>query len=275
MQIKNLKDELDFYKKRILSLEKEKQDDLKKSEENYDTLINNMHVEFKHQLEKCEQDRLKSLSDLEKELVKQRERTLKLLAEKDAELEQFKNNGGLLMKKSPSRQIVDDNKEANSIETTVEVSSDLDDDLNEKLNALQDSTQYIMYNNAGMDSEPNRLLYFNEQNAYKEMELNKLRMLKSDLEYKLKQTNDEHSVDLDRLQNQIAILKEEIERLKLNHTRNELNGANLEYIKNVVFNFMTTKDQNVKLSMVNAITQILQFTKNEKQRLQSISNKLM
>ena len=86
-----------------------------------------------------------------------------------------------------------------------------------KLNALQNSTQYIMVNNSVNDSEPNRLLYFNEQNAYKEMELNKLRLLKSDLEYKFKQTNDEHSVDLDRLQNQIAILKEEIERLKLHH----------------------------------------------------------
>ena len=258
-----------------MSLEKEKQDELKLNVETYETVMNNMRVEFKHQLDKCEQDRFKSLSDLEKELVKQRERTLKLLAEKDAELEHFRS-GGILMKKSPSRQTVNDNKvEVNSVETPFEVSSDLDEDFNEKLNALQNSTQYIMVNNSVNDSEPNRLLYFNEQNAYKEMELNKLRLLKSDLEYKFKQTNDEHSVDLDRLQNQIAILKEEIERLKLNHTRNELNGANLEYIKNVVFNFMTTKDQNVKLSMINAITQILQFTKNEKQRLQSISNKII
>jgi hypothetical protein len=106
------------------------------------------------------------------------------------------------------------------------------------------------------------------------MELNKLRMVKNDLEYKLKQTNDEHSVDLERLQNQIGILKQEIERLKLNSSRNELNGANFEYIKNVVFNFMTTKDESVRLSMINAISQILKFTKNEKQRLHSVSNSL-
>ena len=277
-QIKNLKDELDFFKKRVMSIEKEKQEAFKAKEEANESLVNAMRLEFKQQLEKCEQERLKSLSDLEKELVKQRERTLKLLAEKDAELERFKHGTGasLLLKKSPSRQIDDDQHDETTEEENNDehFSDDLDDAFNEKLNAFSNSKHAIANNGCGNESEPTRLLYFNEQNAYKDMELNKLRVLKSDLEYKLKQTNDEHSVDIDRLQNQISILKQEIERLKLNHSRNELNGANLEYIKNVVFNFMTTKDQNVKLSMANAITQILQFSKNEKQRLQSLSNKL-
>ena len=232
-----------------------------------------MRIDFKQQLDKSEQERLKSINDLEKELVKQRERTLKLLADKDAELERFKSS--YVMKKSPSRQTTE---EINSItEKSIEDLPESADDDEEKDfgDKFNNSHFNVMTNSGTSESEPNRILYFNEQNAYKEIELNKLRLLKSDLEYKLKQTNDEHSVDIDRLQNQILILKQEIERLKLNQSRNELNGANLEYIKNVVFNFMTTKDQNVKVSMINAITQILQFTKNEKQRLQSISNKLV
>ena len=235
--------------------------------------MNSLRIDFKQQLDKSEQDRLKGLNDLEKELIKQRERTLKLIAEKDAELDRLKS--GYMMKKSPSRQTIDENDGKNQDQikekTTAELVDDYDnEDLNEKLN-----NSNFMMRNTGGENESNRILYFNEQNAYKELELNKLRVLKADLEYKLKQTNDEHSVDIDRFQNQILILKQEIERLKLNHARDEMNGANLEYIKNVIFNFMTTKDNNVKLSMINAITQILQFTKNEKQRLHSISSKLV
>jgi len=235
--------------------------------------LNSLRIDFKQQLDKSEQDRLKGLNDLEKELIKQRERTLKLIAEKDAELDRLKS--GYMMKKSPSRQTIDENDGKNQDQikekTTAELVDDYDnEDLNEKLN-----NSNFMMRNTGGENESNRILYFNEQNAYKELELNKLRVLKADLEYKLKQTNDEHSVDIDRFQNQILILKQEIERLKLNHARDEMNGANLEYIKNVIFNFMTTKDNNVKLSMINAITQILQFTKNEKQRLHSISSKLV
>lgn len=117
------------------------------------------------------------------------------------------------------------------------------------------------------NSENNRIIHYSQETAYKDIELNKLRHAKSQLEYCLKQNNDEHSVDIDRFQTQINVLKEEIERLKLNESRDDLNRANLEYVKNVVFNFMTTKDNNVKLSMQTALTQILKFTKNERQKL--------
>lgn len=116
----------------------------------------------------------------------------------------------------------------------------------------------------------NYMLYYNQQLAYKDNELNKLRLAKSDLEYKIKQLMDEHSVDIDRMQAQIGLLKDEIERCKLNDARNDLNRENLEYIKNVVFNYMTTRDQNVKMSMANAIVQILKFTKSEKTKLNQL-----
>ncbi len=103
------------------------------------------------------------------------------------------------------------------------------------------------------------------------MELTKLRSYRSDLEYKLKQTNDEHSVEIERYQTQMSVLKQEIERLNLVMERQDLNGANLEYVKNVVYNFMTTKDRNVKISMQDALTQILKFSQMEKQRLKSVS----
>jgi hypothetical protein len=120
-------------------------------------------------------------------------------------------------------------------------------------------------------SSTSRNIHFSQEHAYKEMELTKLRSYRSDLEYKLKQTNDEHSVEIERYQTQMSVLKQEIERLNLVMERQDLNGANLEYVKNVVYNFMTTKDRNVKISMQDALTQILKFSQMEKQRLKSVS----
>lgn len=118
----------------------------------------------------------------------------------------------------------------------------------------------------------NYMLYYNQQLAYKDSELNKLRVAKSDLEYKLKQLVDEHSVDIERMQAQIGLLKDEIERCKLNDARVDLNRENLEYIKNVVFNYMTARDANVRASMINAIIQILKFSKSEKMKLNQLMN---
>lgn len=118
----------------------------------------------------------------------------------------------------------------------------------------------------------NYMLYYNQQLAYKDSELNRLRVAKSDLEYKLKQLADEHSVDIERMQAQIGLLKDEIERCKLNDARVDLNRENLEYIKNVVFNYMTARDANVRASMINAIIQILKFSKSEKMKLNQMMN---
>jgi hypothetical protein len=230
-----------------------------------------MRIDLKQQLDKCEQERLKSLGDLESEMLKQRERTLKLVAEKDIELSMYRREGHVA-KKLPSRLLVEES-ELNNSDNEDRVGNENGE--NEDSDETNPANSFMLLNtNTTNDHEPKHILYYSQQIAYRETELNKLRLLKHDLEYKLKQTNDEHSVDIDRLLNQILILKQEIERLKLNQTRNDLNGANLEYIKNVVYNFMTTKDNNVKMSMINAITQILQFTQSEKQRLHSISNKL-
>ena len=107
--------------------------------------------------------------------------------------------------------------------------------------------------NEYLNNENQRIIHYSQENAYKETELNKLRTLKAELEYRMKQINDEHSVDIERFQQQIGLFKKEIERMKLNEERGGMNNENMEYVKNVVFNFMTTKDENVKQSMQLAL----------------------
>ena len=142
-----------------------------------------------------------------------------------------------------------------------------------KKEAAQKNSESADENIVPNQNASSMLLVYNQQNAYKDSELNKLRVNNKELEYRLKKTFDEHSVDLDRLQSQIHLLKEEIERLKLNQSRTEMNtnsSENLEYIKNVVYNYMTTKDQQVRINMIGAIMQILKFSRSEKQKIQSL-----
>lgn len=253
-ELKKLKQEVDSLKLRLIVVEREKVDEIEKLKLQHDNLNSEIRNEYKLQLEKLEASRLKSINDLEKELVKQRERTFKLLAEKDSELEKCKfkylnnnnNNTGIVKEENTS-----DSLESNNTSPDINVIPNGD------------------HLNNGSESHQSSLIYYSQQNAYKDTELNKLRQAKISLEYKLKQTIDENSVESDRYQSQINLLKQEIERLKLNTSRNELNGSNLEYIKNVVFNYMTTKDNNIKLNLTNSIVQILHFSKAEKQKIQS------
>lgn len=253
-------------KKRLILLEKEKQEDIINQKELHEKNVKELTCDFKLQLEKCEHDRLKSLNDLEKELIKQRERTLKLLKEKDTEIEHMRNifSSG----SQPNTPTLPRNKSRKNSSINGDITNEHQENDIDSLEVVKENVAINLLNNNDSTVTPNRILHYSQQTAYRDIELNKLRLAKSDLEYRLKQTYDEHSVDIDRLQSQISLLKEEIERLKLNQSRYELNGENLEYIKNVIYNYLTTKDTNVKISMINAIMQILKFTKNEKQKLQ-------
>jgi GRIP and coiled-coil domain-containing protein 1 len=255
-QIKKLKDELENLKKILITNETKYNQDLNSLKILNEKQSNDLRLEFKCQLEKQENERFKIVNDLEKELIKQRERTVKLLDEKENELQQYreKNNVKFITK-------------SNNINTDLSLNVSVEHVYDENNKSPQASPKH---NNKIL--EANRLIYFSQETAYKDTELNKLRLAKSELEYKFKNSLDEHSVDIERLLSQINVLKQEIERLKLNQSRNEMNNSNLEYIKNVVFNYMTTKDANVKQSMQTAITQILHFTKSEKQRLTSASS---
>lgn len=255
-QIKKLKDELENLKKISITNETKYNQELNNLTILNEKQSNDLRLEFKCQLEKQENERYKIVNDLEKELIKQRERTVKLLDEKENELQQYreKNNVKFITK-------------SNNINTDLGLNVSVEHVYDENNKSPQASPKH---NNKIL--EANRLIYFSQETAYKDTELNKLRLAKSELEYKFKNSLDEHSVDIERLLSQINVLKQEIERLKLNQSRNEMNNSNLEYIKNVVFNYMTTKDANVKQSMQTAITQILHFTKSEKQRLTSASS---
>jgi hypothetical protein len=65
------------------------------------------------------------------------------------------------------------------------------------------------------------LLHYSQELAFKDAELLKLRKLKNDLEYRIKNLISDNETELDNYRKQINLLKLEIERLKLNSTRLE------------------------------------------------------
>jgi hypothetical protein len=272
LQCQKLRDECETLRKRVQFIEREKLSEAEALSKHYLTKQNELRNDFKSQVERIQSEQAKVYSDLEKELVKQRERTVKLIAEKDAELESLKNS---------VRKIRSGSLEVPNSAMTKSLSGSLKDEGDSKsiqespadsLNHVESVSQHETVTNS--ISNNSMLLYYNQQNAYKDTELNKLRLAYKDLEYRLKHVVDENSVDLERLQAQSKLLKEEIERLKLNHSRAEMDSSeNLEYIKNVVFQYMTSKDQTVRANMIVAIMQILQFTRSEKQKMQSLIGK--
>ena len=61
-----------------------------------------------------------------------------------------------------------------------------------------------------------------------------------------------------------AFLKEEVHRLDRNKSRE---GINLEYLKNVVYRYMTASDPVSKKSIFNAISTILHFSPQERRQV--------
>lgn len=59
-------------------------------------------------------------------------------------------------------------------------------------------------------------------------------------------------------------------RLKRCQTRE---GANLEYLKNVVISYITSKDADDRRHMLNAISAVLQFTTTESETINQTLNK--
>jgi hypothetical protein len=89
--IAKYKNEVEVLNKRMHLANKDKLDEMKTLEEKFEVQMNELRCGFSAQLDRVEHERLKSVADLEKELVKQRERTVKLLAERGEELDQLKS----------------------------------------------------------------------------------------------------------------------------------------------------------------------------------------
>ncbi|NWY35259.1 GCC1 protein, partial [Pheucticus melanocephalus] len=192
----------------------------------------------RQELERCQLQFRERALRLEEEMHKQRDRALAVLAEKDRELEQLRalalphgpkgcRDGGPGPGDAPSR----------------------------------DSSEILPQElQLGSGSEPTFFLYA-EQLARKEVEIAALRKHRHRLELQLHQLQGRALAEEDRHREEVAALRDEIQKSCRDKSRE---GANLEYLKNVVYRFLTLPDARGRQQTLTAILAILHFSPEEK-----------
>lgn len=195
----------------------------------------------RQQLERSQLDFRDRTLKLEEELHKQRDRALAVLAEKDLELEQLRSvalSSGLPGRRSP---------------VVSGVSRDPAD--TSSPDSLTQALQLAAAN------EPTFFLYA-EQLARKEVEITSLRKQKHRLEVEAHQLQDRLLEEGERHREEVGALQSHIEKNIRDRSRE---GANLEYLKNIIYRFLTLPDSLGRQQTLTAILTILHFSPEEKQ----------
>ncbi|NWQ88253.1 GCC1 protein, partial [Burhinus bistriatus] len=200
----------------------------------------------RQELEQCQLDYRERALKLEEEMHKQRDRALAVLAEKDQELEQLRSVTlpyGLQGSK-------------NYLASGTGVTSN-DSPGNDSSEILPQALHL------SATSEPTFFLYA-EQLARKEVEIVALRKQKHKLEMQVHQLQEKILVEEEKHREEVSALQSEIEK---NFRDKSREGANLEYLKNIVYRFLTLPDSLGRQQTLTAILTILHFSPEEKQTI--------
>lgn len=195
----------------------------------------------RQELERSQLDSRDRTLRLEEELHKQRDRALAVLAEKDLELEQLRSvalSSGLPGRRSP----VGGGGPGDPADSC----------------APDSLTQALQL---AASSEPTFFLYA-EQLARKEVEITSLRKQRHTLEVEVHQLQDRLLEEGERHREQVGALQSHIEKNIRDQSRE---GANLEYLKNIIYRFLTLPDTLGRQQTLTAILTILHFSPEEKQ----------
>ncbi|XP_012644559.1 GRIP and coiled-coil domain-containing protein 1 [Microcebus murinus] len=195
----------------------------------------------RQELERSQLDFRDRTLKLEEELHKQRDRALAVLAEKDLELEQLRSvalSSGLPGRRSPvGGGVPGDPADTSSPDSLTQ--------------ALQ----------LAAANEPTFFLYA-EQLARKEVEITSLKKQKHRLEVEVHQLQDRLLEEGEQHREEVGALQSRIEKNIRDQSRE---GANLEYLKNIIYRFLTLPDSLGRQQTLTAILTILHFSPEEKQ----------
>jgi len=197
---------------------------------------------IKEELAQSKRSHRARIAELEHQFQKQRDRSLALLQEKDEELANMRH---LLLQAEdapPPTAGVDGSK----------------DPWPESITPLASMT-------LGASASGGQILHYVEELARKTVEIQGLRRSKYQLESSLRELQMSTVVLEQKTADQKSQLHDEIARLERNQSRE---GANLEYLKNVILEFFVCSDSSSQSHMFNAIATILQFSPGEMQRIQ-------
>lgn len=246
-EVETLKTQVNELRERIKTLHMQHEAQIEKEKQKVETAHKTLvSVQEKHKADilHLEAEYQHQKSELEVEIRKQRERTVSLLAEKDRDIEMLKASVPIY----DERFFVQNPPDSGA-------SAELPGGKSEEERAVS-----RLLNMSSL-SQGDSNLFYRQEVSRKEVEINALRKQKHELESALRELQlNSHSKE-ESLAEQMEMLKEEIQRSDRCKARE---GANLEYLKNVTYKFLTSFDPKAKQQMLNAITTILQFSPQEK-----------
>ncbi|NXE56507.1 GCC1 protein, partial [Casuarius casuarius] len=241
-QLADLKEKYVVLRLSSEEMEKQHQQDMEAKKQE----LSQLQQIHRQELERCQLDYRERTLKLEEEMHKQRDRALAVLAEKDQELEQLRSVTlpyGLQGSK-------------NYLASGTDVTSNYSpgDDSAENLpQALH----------LAATNEPTFFLYA-EQLARKEVEIVAVRKQKHKLEMEVHQLQEKILVEEEKHREEVSVLQNEIQK---NFRDKSREGANLEYLKNIVYRFLTLPDSLGRQQTLTAILTILHFSPEEKQTI--------
>lgn len=202
----------------------------------------------KQEVERLEGQHRENFLRIEEELHKQRDRTMALLAEKDLELERLRA-AAVIGFGGHQRHA------ANNGTAMEEGEFEGDNPAHDESDIIAQALKLAGPN------EPTLLLYA-EQLARKEVDVSALRKQKHRLEEDLRQLQGKLIANGERHEEEIAELRGHLDKRIRDQGRD---GANLEYLKNVIYKFLTLHDTRGRQQTLTAILTILHFSPQEKQ----------
>uniref|UniRef100_A0ACB8FLX1 GRIP and coiled-coil domain-containing protein 1 n=2 Tax=Sphaerodactylus townsendi TaxID=933632 RepID=A0ACB8FLX1_9SAUR len=203
----------------------------------------------RQQLEKCQGACRERVLQLEEEIHKQRDRALLVLAEKDQELQHLRvtaSPSGL----QSAQKALGPGPQADGSDGSQEPPG---------AESLESLTQALCL--TAPPGQPS-LLLFREQLARKEVEVAALKREKHRLEAEARHLRERLLEEQERSREEVAALQGHVQKSFRDQSRE---GANLEYLKNIFYRFLTLTDSLGRQQTLTAILTILHFSPEERQ----------
>ncbi|XP_053962399.1 GRIP and coiled-coil domain-containing protein 1 [Anastrepha ludens] len=274
MEVAQLQERLQVQKSHISTLQEkvkvlnrnidEQELDLKNQAEKQRQAVKEERAKWKSKLNELENETRCKVVDLEQQLQKQRQRSLQLLDEKEQEIKTLQTSFEVFHSVTLPTTTVGTHAEQNVPTSASDAES------NEGIGVGSSNSQLgtkvsVKAKRLSVGENCHMLHYANEI-ARKDIEIAGLRKAKYAAESALRKAIQEKVNAQEDLCDKIALLEEHVDRLERCKTRE---GANLEYLKNVIISYIVTRDPDGKRHMLNAISAVLQLTPTE---MQTINN---
>ncbi|KAH8292229.1 hypothetical protein KR054_007360 [Drosophila jambulina] len=203
------------------------------------------------------------LNELEQLLQKQRQRSLQLLDEKEQEIKTLQTSFEVFHSATGAGSSLVPNTLEGAAAESLAYSSDADSVEVEGEQREREKKLKVRSKKMSLGENCHMLHYANEL-ARKDIEITTLRKAKYAAESTLRKAIQDKVTSQQEMHEKIECLEEQVDRLERCKTRE---GANLEYLKNVIISYIVTRDADGKRHMLNAISAVLQFTTTEMQAI--------